>query len=76
MVFVVVADIKGHFIERAVIAIGFLRIIHHVVALNPARAERMQTYGKEKRKKQIAKRFGAEQQENRDIEAELHEPIE
>ena len=57
---VMISDIKGHDIDRTVIAECFLRNIESEMLLDPTRAQRMQPDGKEKRKREIEKTGSAE----------------
>src|SRR2546423_13549726 len=50
---IVIPDIQGHDIDRTVIAECLLRKIESKMFLDPARTQRMQPDGKEKRKREI-----------------------
>ena len=66
---VVIADVQGEEIQRAVIAERLLFGIERVVLLNPASAEGMQSKCEEDRCSKIKQAVPAEKQDNDDVES-------
>ena len=76
MMFIVVTHIKGHPVERTVIAVSFLLLIEgEIMFLNPSGTQWMKSYRKEETKKQKEKSFRTEQHPDRYIKSNLHNPV-
>lgn len=76
MMLVVVTHIKGHHIERPIVAIGLLFFIQRqVVLLYPTGSKGMQSHREKEAEQEEEERLGTEQHPDGNIEGDLNDPI-